>query len=266
MKAFGGTEVEPHAFHDLGTRMRWCGRHHALAAFYPGKDPCRLSITAGVCRCRFIFRAEGRGLLVGFIPDVSSATAADIFMVSEVARLTRLRWAGHVARMGESRNAYRVLVGRPEGKRPLGRPRRRWEDNIKMDLRKVGYDDRDWINLAQDRDRWRAYVRAARTFGFLKSHLHSLTPHYTTQTHPHRKQNKRRQDQQQPVLKKAHTRPKHDNQMCEEWLRFRRSVNCVVSGASVQVEDLAENSSFAGFKFRLGRWRGLCEENGGMYA
>ncbi|KAJ4447285.1 hypothetical protein ANN_09289, partial [Periplaneta americana] len=73
----------------------------------------------------------------------------------------RLRWAGHVARMGESRNAYRVLVGRPEGKRPLGRPRRRWEDNIKMHLREVGYDDRDWINLAQDRDRWRAYVRAA---------------------------------------------------------------------------------------------------------
>ncbi|KAJ4427681.1 hypothetical protein ANN_25330 [Periplaneta americana] len=73
----------------------------------------------------------------------------------------RLRWAGHIARMGESRNAYRMLVGRPESKRPLGRPRRRWEDNIKMDLREVGYDDRDWINLAQDRDRWRAYVRAA---------------------------------------------------------------------------------------------------------
>ena len=73
----------------------------------------------------------------------------------------RLRWAGHVARMGETRNAYRVLVGRPEGKRPLGRPRRRWEDNIKMDLREVGYDGGDWINLAQDRDLWRAYVRAA---------------------------------------------------------------------------------------------------------
>ncbi|KAJ4429016.1 hypothetical protein ANN_26012 [Periplaneta americana] len=68
---------------------------------------------------------------------------------------------GHVARMGESRNAYRVLVGRPEGKRPLGMPRRKWEDNIKMDLREVRYDDRDWINLAQDRDQWRAYVRAA---------------------------------------------------------------------------------------------------------
>ncbi|KAJ4434404.1 hypothetical protein ANN_22965 [Periplaneta americana] len=73
----------------------------------------------------------------------------------------RLRWAGHVARMGESRNAYRVLVGRSEGKRPLGRPRRRWEDNIKMDLREVRYDSRDWINVAQDRDQWWAYVRAA---------------------------------------------------------------------------------------------------------
>ncbi|KAJ4432334.1 hypothetical protein ANN_20953 [Periplaneta americana] len=72
----------------------------------------------------------------------------------------RLRWAGHVAHMGESRNPYTVLVGKPEGKRSLGRPRRRWEDNIKMDLREVGYDDREWINLAQDRDQWRAFVRA----------------------------------------------------------------------------------------------------------
>ncbi|KAJ4443789.1 hypothetical protein ANN_05567 [Periplaneta americana] len=77
-------------------------------------------------------------------------------------KFRRLRWAGHVARMGESRNAYTVLVGRPEGKTPLGRPRRKWEDNIKMDLREVGYyDDRNWINLAQDRDQWQAYVRAA---------------------------------------------------------------------------------------------------------
>ncbi|KAJ4445782.1 hypothetical protein ANN_12467 [Periplaneta americana] len=85
--------------------------------------------------------------------------------------LLRLRWAGYVARIGESRNAYRVLVGRLEGKRPLVRPRLRWEDNIKMDLREVGYDDRDWINLAQDRDQWRAYVRAAMNLGFLKSQL-----------------------------------------------------------------------------------------------
>ena len=72
----------------------------------------------------------------------------------------RLRWAGHVARMEQSRNAYRVLVGKPEGKRPLGRPRRRWEDNIKMDLREVGCHLGEWIDLAEDRDQWRAYVRA----------------------------------------------------------------------------------------------------------
>ena len=72
----------------------------------------------------------------------------------------QVRWAGHVARMEQSRNAYRVLVGKPEGKRPLGRPRRRWEDNIKMDLREVGCDLGDWIVLAEDKDHWRAYGRA----------------------------------------------------------------------------------------------------------
>jgi hypothetical protein len=70
----------------------------------------------------------------------------------------RMRWAGHVARMGEKRNAYRILVGMPEGKRPLGRPRRRWVDNIEMDLRGIGWDGGDWIDLAQDRDQWRALV------------------------------------------------------------------------------------------------------------
>jgi hypothetical protein len=60
--------------------------------------------------------------------------------------------------MGERRGAYTALVGKPEGRRPLGRPRRRWEDNIKMDLREVGWRGMDWINLAQDRDRWRALV------------------------------------------------------------------------------------------------------------
>jgi hypothetical protein len=62
--------------------------------------------------------------------------------------------------MGEGRGAYRVLVGRPEGRRPLGRPRRRLEDNIKMDLQEVGWGDMDWIDMAQDRDRWRALVSA----------------------------------------------------------------------------------------------------------
>ena len=69
-----------------------------------------------------------------------------------------MRWAEHVARMGERRGIYRVLVGKPEGKRPLGKPRRRWEDNIKMDLREVGCGGLDWIELAEDRDRWPALV------------------------------------------------------------------------------------------------------------
>jgi hypothetical protein len=64
----------------------------------------------------------------------------------------RMRWTGPVARMGETRNAYRILVGKPEGKRPLGRTRRRLVDNIKMDLREIGCDGMDWIELAQDRD------------------------------------------------------------------------------------------------------------------
>jgi len=71
-----------------------------------------------------------------------------------------MRWAGHVERMGESRGVYRILVGKPEGNRPLVRPRRRWEDNIKMDLQEVGCGGMDWIELVQDRDRWRELVKA----------------------------------------------------------------------------------------------------------
>ena len=73
-----------------------------------------------------------------------------------------------MARMGEGRGVHRILVGKPEEKRPLGRPRRRWEDNIKMDLQEVGCGGMDWIGLAQDRDRWRALVNAAMNFGFHK--------------------------------------------------------------------------------------------------
>jgi hypothetical protein len=70
----------------------------------------------------------------------------------------RLRWAGHVARMGEERNLYKVLMGKPEGKRPLGRPRRRWEDGIKMHLKEICWGSVEWFPLAQDSDRWRALV------------------------------------------------------------------------------------------------------------
>ena len=71
-----------------------------------------------------------------------------------------MRWAGHVARMGEERGVYRVLVWKPEGRRPLGRPRHRWVDNIRMDLQVVGCGYTDWIGLAQIRDRWRTLVSA----------------------------------------------------------------------------------------------------------
>ena len=78
--------------------------------------------------------------------------------IVRVIKSRRMRWVGHVMRMGGGRGMYRVLVGKPEGKRPLGRPRHRWEDNVKMDLQEVGCGSMDWINVAQDRDRWQALV------------------------------------------------------------------------------------------------------------
>jgi hypothetical protein len=75
-----------------------------------------------------------------------------------VIKARRMRWAGHVVCIGEVRGAYNILVGRPEGRRPLGRPRCRWEDNMKMDIREIGFGDVDWIHWAQDGDRWRALV------------------------------------------------------------------------------------------------------------
>ena len=84
--------------------------------------------------------------------------------IVRVVKSVRMRWAGHVARMGEDRCVHRVLVGKPERKRPLGRPRRIWEDNIKMDLQEVGGGHGDWMELYQDRDRWRALVGTVRDF------------------------------------------------------------------------------------------------------
>jgi hypothetical protein len=91
----------------------------------------------------------------------------DLYSLPSIVRVVksrRMRWAGHVARMGEDRGVHRVLVKKPEGKRPLGRSRLRWEDNIKIDLQEVGGGRGDWMELAQDRDRWRALVGTVRNF------------------------------------------------------------------------------------------------------
>jgi hypothetical protein len=90
-----------------------------------------------------------------FIPGKILYSSPNII---EMIKSRRMRWARHVARMGEKRNAYGILVGKPEGKRTLGRTGRRWVDNIKIDLRGIGWDDINWIDLAQDRDQWRAHV------------------------------------------------------------------------------------------------------------
>jgi hypothetical protein len=85
----------------------------------------------------------------------------NLYSSPSIIRMIKSRriWAGHVTRMGEKGNAYRILVGKPEGKRPLGRPRRRWVNNIKVDLREIEWDDMDWIDLAQGRNQWSALVK-----------------------------------------------------------------------------------------------------------
>jgi hypothetical protein len=93
-----------------------------------------------------------RGFLLWFVQVLEKAAYEELHglytspSIVRVIKARRMRWAGHVARMGEVRGAYNILVGRPEGRRPLGRTRRRWEDNIKMDLREIGFGDMDWIH------------------------------------------------------------------------------------------------------------------------
>ena len=99
-------------------------------------------------------------------PSMSHFTSVSIITgnIVRVVKSRRMRWAGHVARMGEDKGVHRMLVGKPEGKRPLGRSRRSWEDNIKMDIQEVGGGLGDWMELAQDRDGWRALVGTVRNF------------------------------------------------------------------------------------------------------
>jgi hypothetical protein len=91
--------------------------------------------------------------------------ACTFFRVYRMIKSRRMRWAGHVARMGKKRNAYRIVVGKPEGERPLGRLRYSWMDNINMDLRKIRRDELDWIDLSQDRNQWRALVNTVMNIG-----------------------------------------------------------------------------------------------------
>jgi hypothetical protein len=102
---------------------------------------------------RRIFRPK-RDEVTGEWRKLHNEELNDLYSIPNIVRvikLRRMRWAGHVARMGERRGMYRVLVGKPEGKRPLGRPTRRWEDNVRTDLQEVGWGCEDWIGLAQDR-------------------------------------------------------------------------------------------------------------------
>ena len=118
----------------------WSGENMVLRIFGPRRD----EVTG-----------ELRRLHNGELNDLYSSPN-----IVRVMKSRRMRWAGHVARMGEERGVYRVLVGKPEGKRPLGRPRCRWMNNIRMDFQEVGCGYMDWIGLAEDRDRWRTLVSA----------------------------------------------------------------------------------------------------------
>ena len=125
------------------------------------------SLTLRVFENRVLRRVFGpkRDEVTGEWRKLHNEELSDLYSLPNIVRVVksrRMRWAGHVARMGEGRGVHRVLMGKPEGKRPFGRPRRRWEDNIKMDLREVGGGGGDWMELAQDRDRWRALVGTVR--------------------------------------------------------------------------------------------------------
>ena len=133
------------------------------------RDECRLRVFEN----RVLRRVFGpkRDEVTGEWRKLHNEELSDLYSLPIIVRVVksrRMRWAGHVARMGEGRGMHRVLVGKPEGKRPLGRPRRRWEDNIKMDLREVGGSCGDWMELTQDRDRWRALVGTVRNLRVLK--------------------------------------------------------------------------------------------------
>ena len=124
---------------------------------------CLTFLSTGIGR---VFRPK-RDEVTGEWRKLHNEELSDLYSLPNivwVVKSRRMRWAGHVACMGEGRGVHRVLVEKPEGKRPLGRPRCRWEDNIKMDLQEVGGSCEDWLELAQDRDRWRTLVSTVMNF------------------------------------------------------------------------------------------------------
>ena len=128
------------------------------------REECRLRVFENRV-LRRVFRPK-RGEVTGEWRKLHNEKLRDLYSLPNIVRVVksrRMRWVGHVAHMGEGRGVHRVLVGKPEGNRPLGRSRRRWEDNIKMDLREVGGGG-DWMELAQDGDRWRTFVNTVMNF------------------------------------------------------------------------------------------------------
>ena len=122
-----------------------------------------------MCENRVLRRTFGpkRDEIAGEWKNLHNVELNDLYSSPNIFRVIKSRgmmWAGHVPRMGERRGVYRILIGKPEGKRQLGRSRRKWDDNIKKDLQDVGCEGMDWIDVAQDRDRWWALVNAVMNF------------------------------------------------------------------------------------------------------
>ena len=148
------------------------GQCHAPAALPPRNDPVIVTWSLTLRkehRLRVLRRIFGpkRDGVTGEWRKLHNEELNDLYSSPNIVRVIksrRMRWAGHVARVEEGRGVHKVLVGKPEGKRPLGRPRHRWEDNIKMDLQEVERGCGDWMELAKDRDRWQALVSTVMNF------------------------------------------------------------------------------------------------------